>query len=75
MSEWCANCHTGMHQDSYTSGMAGLRHPAGNGAKLTADIVTNYNAYVSSGIMTNTAATRPSARWLRSRPTPTTAPS
>jgi hypothetical protein len=53
VSEWCANCHTAMLQASYTSGMAGLRHPAGNGAKLTADIVTNYNAYVSSGIMTN----------------------
>ena len=33
--------------------MAGLRHPAGNGAKLTAAIAANYNAYVSSGIMTN----------------------
>ncbi len=54
VSEWCANCHTGMLQASFTSGMAGLRHPAGNGAKLTAAIVTNYNAYVSSGIMTNT---------------------
>jgi hypothetical protein len=54
VAEWCANCHTGMLQASYTSGMAGLRHPAGNGAKLTAAIVTNYNAYVSSGIMTNT---------------------
>ena len=54
VSEWCANCHSGMLQGSYTSGMAGFRHPAGNGAKLTADIVTNYNAYVSSGIMTNT---------------------
>jgi hypothetical protein len=54
VAEWCANCHTGMLQGSYTSGMAGLRHPAGNDAKLTADIVTNYNAYVSSGIMTNT---------------------
>jgi hypothetical protein len=54
VAEWCANCHTGMLKGSYTSGMAGLRHPAGNGAKLTADIVTNYNAYVSSGIMTNT---------------------
>ncbi len=57
MSEWCANCHTGMLQGSYTSGMAGLRHPAGNGAKLTADIVANYNAYVTSGVMTNTTAT------------------
>ncbi len=53
VSEWCANCHTAMLQNSYTSGMAGLRHPAGNGAKLTSAIATNYNAYVSSGIMTN----------------------
>jgi len=53
MSEWCANCHGSMLQGSYTSGMAGLRHPAGNGAKLTADVVANYNAYVKSGIMTN----------------------
>jgi hypothetical protein len=58
MSEWCANCHTGMLQGSYTSGMAGLRHPAGNGAKLTGDIVANYNAYVSSGIMTNVTANK-----------------
>ena len=54
VSEWCKNCHTAMHQDTYNTGQAGQRHPAGNGAKLTADIVTNYNAYVSSGIMTNT---------------------
>ncbi len=54
VSEWCANCHTGMLQSGYTSGMAGLRHPAGNASKLTAAIVTNYNAYVTSGIMTNT---------------------
>ena len=53
MSEWCANCHTAMLQNSFTSGMAGLRHPAGNGADLTADIVTNYNAWVRSGVMTN----------------------
>jgi cytochrome c553 len=56
MSEWCANCHGGMLQGSFTSGMAGLRHPAGNGAKLTADVVANYNAYVRSGIMTNVTA-------------------
>src|SRR5512143_198397 len=54
VAEWCTNCHTDMLQGSFTSGMAGLRHPAGNGAKLTAAIVTNYNAYVISGIMTNT---------------------
>ncbi|HSN92777.1 MAG TPA: cytochrome C [Anaeromyxobacteraceae bacterium] len=54
VSEWCANCHTDILQNSYTSGMAGLRHPAGNSALLKAEIVANYNAYVSSGIMTNT---------------------
>ncbi len=54
MSEWCANCHTQMHNDTYTSGTKGLVHPAGNGAKLTAAIAANYGAYVSSGIMTGT---------------------
>lgn len=54
MSEWCANCHTAFIQDGYTSGMAGLRHPAGNSSHLTAAIVANYNAYVTSGRMTNT---------------------
>ena len=42
-----------MLQSSYTSGMAGLRHPAGNGANLTADVVANYNSWVRSGVMTN----------------------
>ena len=55
-SEWCANCHTGMLQGSYTSGMAGLRHPAGNGADLTASVVANYNAWVRTGVMTNVTA-------------------
>ena len=50
MSEWCANCHTAMHLDTYTSGTKGLVHPAGNGAKLTAAVIANYTAYVSSGI-------------------------
>jgi hypothetical protein len=57
-AEWCANCHPGMLQGSYTSGMGGLRHPAGNGAKLTAEVVANYNGYVSSGIVTNTNSAR-----------------
>ena len=56
MSEWCANCHGGMLQGTYTSGMAGLRHPAGNGADLTADVVANYNSWVRSGVMTNVTA-------------------
>ncbi len=54
MSEWCSNCHTGILSNSYTSGMKGLRHPAGNAAKLPAAIVANYNSYISSGIKTNT---------------------
>jgi hypothetical protein len=54
VSEWCANCHTGMLQSGYTSGMAGLRHPAANGEKLDDFIVANYNSYVRSGIMSNT---------------------
>jgi len=51
MSEWCANCHGSMHNSSYTSGTPGTVHPAGNGAKLTAAIVTNYNSYVTSGVL------------------------
>jgi hypothetical protein len=58
VSEWCANCHTGMLSNGYTAGMAGLRHPAGNNANLTADIIANYNSYVTSGIMTNTATNK-----------------
>ena len=58
MSEYCANCHTAMLENGYTSGMTGLAHPAGNAAKLTAPIVANYNSYVSSGIMTNTDPTK-----------------
>jgi predicted CXXCH cytochrome family protein len=50
MSEWCANCHSSMHQPTYTSGNAGQVHPAGNNAKLTATIAGNYNSYVTSGV-------------------------
>ena len=51
MSEWCANCHGGIHNDSYPTT---LRHPAGNGAKLTATIASIYNAYLSSGDLSAT---------------------
>ena len=56
LSEWCANCHTSMGNGGHASGVAGLRHAAGNSAKLTADIVANYNTYVTSGVMTNVTA-------------------
>ena len=53
MSEFCANCHTQILEESYTSGMKGLRHPAGNNAKLTGPIANIYNDYVTSGIVAN----------------------
>jgi len=46
MSEWCANCHTQMHNDSYPTN---LRHPAGNNAKFPQYIADNYNKYVKTG--------------------------
>ncbi|RII24925.1 MAG: cytochrome C, partial [Geobacter sp.] len=58
MSEYCANCHTKMLENGYTSGMKGLVHPAGNNAKLTAAIASNYNSYVTSGVMTNSDPTK-----------------
>jgi hypothetical protein len=57
MSEWCANCHGALLRESYTSGMAGLTHPAGNQAKLTAAVAANYNNYVTSGVALATGAT------------------
>jgi hypothetical protein len=58
MSEWCANCHAQMLENSYVSGAVNHRHPAGASAKLTAAIVANYNSYVTSGIMTNADNTK-----------------
>jgi hypothetical protein len=50
MSEWCANCHSGIHlNQAYVSGQTGLRHPAGNDAKLPDFVITNYNSYRKSG--------------------------
>jgi hypothetical protein len=54
MSEWCANCHAGIHND----GNSGVRrHPAGNNAKLSAETVTNYNAYIASGNLNGNSST------------------
>jgi hypothetical protein len=52
MSEWCKNCHGSIHNDSATGTLT--KHPSGNNAKLGADVVLNYNAYVKSGDMTGT---------------------
>lgn len=53
MSEWCANCHGGFHNDDYPTN---LRHPAGNAAHLTPEIVNIYNAYKETGDMTGAEA-------------------
>ncbi len=47
MSEWCANCHRNFLNGS-TSGLGG-KHPAGKGARITAEIANNYNSYVRTG--------------------------
>jgi hypothetical protein len=51
MSEWCQNCHTNVHFNSDTRavGIAGFRHPAGSDAVLTANQISVYNTYLSSG--------------------------
>ena len=54
MSEWCQNCHTSVHLNGYTSGVAGLRHPAGSTAKLRASQIAVYNTYLSSGRLDST---------------------
>lgn len=50
MSEWCANCHAAIHNDDYP---ATGRHPSGNLARFSGDIINNYNAYLASGNLRN----------------------
>jgi predicted CXXCH cytochrome family protein len=58
MSEWCQNCHTNIHLDGYTSGVAGLRHPAGSDAFLHAGQYQVYNTYVASGVVDPAATSK-----------------
>jgi hypothetical protein len=66
MSEWCANCHRSIHNDTTNAANTALIHPAGNGALLnaaandlqggtTATIAGIYNAYKKSGDLTGTS--------------------
>jgi hypothetical protein len=50
MSEWCVNCHSGFTAADTTTSH---RHPAGNDAVIGASYAANYNAYVTTGDMTN----------------------
>jgi hypothetical protein len=58
MSEWCGNCHGQIVNQSspMSNENGGFTHPAGNNAKLTQTLATNYNTYVTSGTM-NTSLT------------------
>jgi hypothetical protein len=53
MSEWCANCHAGMINDNCPGAK---RHVAGNSARLSQSIMTNYNTYISSGKLSGNIA-------------------
>lgn len=53
MSEWCANCHSGLLDGSG----GGKTHPAGNHVKFTQATADNYNAYVASGNLTGNSST------------------
>jgi predicted CXXCH cytochrome family protein len=58
MSEWCANCHSGILNNSLDASIT-FRHVAGSNAILnqtiapeTTTILANYNGYVNSGNLT-----------------------
>ncbi len=65
MSEWCANCHPGLHGDSYPTNYP---HPSGNimANNLTSalsnvdsegiTIATRYNNYIATGNLTGSAS-------------------
>jgi hypothetical protein len=69
MSQWCANCHATLYTNEGTStgpANGGHTHPVGPTALLSGGsidlasggaIADNYNAYVSSGVLTGGSAT------------------
>lgn len=56
MSEWCANCHSGILNSEHKSTGGSFEHPAGNNALLD-DFVSTYNSYVKTGDFTGIRAT------------------
>lgn len=58
MSEWCSNCHTGIHNSAAAldAGTSFL-HPASSDSTLGATILANYNAYVKSADFTGAVGT------------------
>jgi hypothetical protein len=62
MSEWCANCHPGIHNAVAFPSTGAMRHPTGAAAKLQGtngdgtafNFAANYNAYKKTGDVTGT---------------------
>jgi hypothetical protein len=52
MSEWCANCHEDFLMVG--AGRGGSMHPSGNQAKLSPEVIANYNSYIKTGDLSGT---------------------
>ena len=59
MSEWCANCHTDLLDTA--PGTGAVKHPAGNNAKLSEQMIARYNSYIGTGDLSGNQTTAYSA--------------
>lgn len=50
MSEWCGNCHSYLLSGNN-------KHPSGNNAKLSRNIISNYNSYIKTADITGAQGT------------------
>jgi predicted CXXCH cytochrome family protein len=58
MSEWCANCHGGIHVQQVSNSSSPFRHASGATARLSGGgELAIYNNYVRTGVLTGTQAT------------------
>lgn len=58
MSEWCANCHISYQIDNHdVTGGSGFKHAAGNNKNLEANMIIQYNTYISTGDLSGVSAT------------------
>lgn len=57
MSEWCANCHSGIFSSNHQVGGMGFVHPVGSNETLDGEIIADYNSYRKTGDLSGTAAT------------------
>jgi len=57
MSEWCGNCHIDILNSSHRAGGLALKHPSGNNALFSQEIVSMYDIYLRSGDLSGVSAT------------------